>query len=250
MKLEELVNKYYQKLNNNDRHIWNFICAHRDHCYNYTIEEFSEKCNVSKATLFRFSKKISLNGFSELKSRLKWEHDVKERRGTESLDTVCESYHKIIEDIRKRDCNKIFQLIEQANRVFVYGTNATQKAVADEFKRIFLSVNKCFYVINGSDMIESLVQVVQPNDVIIIISLSGDNLSVVKMARQLVLKKIPIISITKLKNNELALISDESLYINTMTLKTNLDVEYETTTPYFILIELLFLKYQLYLSKV
>lgn len=249
MKLQELVNKHYRQLNDNDRHIWNFICEHREDCYLYTIDEFSKHCNVSTATLVRFAKKISLNGFSELKSRLKWEHDVKEQIETEDLHAICESYHKLIDDIQKRDCRKIFQLIEQADRVFIYGTNNTQRAVADEFKRIFLTVNKCFYVINGLDMVESLVQVVQPNDVIIIISLSGDNPAVVKMARHLMLKKIPIISMTKLQNNELALISDESLYINTMTLRTNLGLEYEITTPYFILIELLFLKYQLYLSK-
>lgn len=250
MRLEELVNKYYQKLNSNDLYIWSFIRDNKDVCFNYTIDEFASFCNVSNATLFRFSQKLSLNGFSELRSRIKWEHDEKENSSISSLETVCECYHTLIEDMKNKDCDSIFNLIDNAKRVFIYGSGNAQKTVAEELKRIFLSTKKCFYVISGSDIANSLVNIVGENDLIIVISLSGESSTVINMARKLKLKNVPMISITRLKNNELALLSDESLYINTTSLNIDSVFKYETTTPYFILIEILFLKYQIYLSKV
>lgn len=249
MKIDELVNKHYDSLNLNDRHIWQFICKNKDNCFKYTIDEFANKCNVSNASLVRFAKKISLKGFSELKSRLKWELDEKEIYPIDSLELVCECYHKLIDDIKKRDCTEIFNLIENADRVFLYGTGNAQRTVADEFKRIFLSIKKCFYVISGVDTIDSLVRTSTERDLIIIISLSGESREAVDMAKKLTLKSVPIISITRLKNNDLALCSTENLYINTTLLNIDSLFSYETTTPYFILIELIFLKYQQYLSQ-
>lgn len=251
MRLEELVNKYHNNLNSNDIYIWQFILKHKDVCFKYTIDEFADHCNVSKTTLFRFAKKLSLNGFSELKSRLKLEHDEKEEIvSVDYLETVCECYHKLIDDMKKKDYSSIFQLIENADRVFIYGSGNAQKAVADEIKRIFLSIKKCFYVMSGYDTTNSLVHIATEKDLMIIISLSGESPSVVNMAKKLKLKNVPVISITRLKNNELSLLSNESLYINTTSLNIDSVLNYETTTPYFILIEILFLKYQLYLSQV
>lgn len=249
MKVDELVNRYYDSLNSNDIYIWQFICKNKDSCFKYTIDEFSKHCNVSNASLVRFAKKISLKGFSELKSRLKWEHDEKEIYSVDSLELVCECYHALIDDIKRRDCTEIFNLIENADRVFLYGTGNAQRTVADEFKRIFLSIKKCFYVISGEDTIDSLIRAATERDLIIIISLSGESSESVDMAKKLTLKNVPIISITRLNNNDLALLSTENLYINTALLNIDSLFSYETTTPYFILIELIFLKYQQYLSQ-
>ena len=58
MKLEELVNRNYQQLNDNDLYIWNYINNHREVCTKITIEDLGKKCNVSRTTILRFSKKI------------------------------------------------------------------------------------------------------------------------------------------------------------------------------------------------
>lgn len=67
MKLAELVDKYYSDLNLNDLHIWRYILGHKKACENMSISELAEHCNVSKTSILRFTQKISLNGFSELK---------------------------------------------------------------------------------------------------------------------------------------------------------------------------------------
>ena len=68
--IEELMNRYYENLNENDKLICKYIINNKDTCYKLSIDKFASKCNVSTTTLFRFAKKISLPGFSELKARL------------------------------------------------------------------------------------------------------------------------------------------------------------------------------------
>ena len=59
MKLDELVNQYYDDLNMNDLHIWGYIANHKRECAAMTIEEVAEKCNVSRTGILRFAKNIS-----------------------------------------------------------------------------------------------------------------------------------------------------------------------------------------------
>lgn len=250
MKIDELINKYYNNLSENDKLICKYIMKNKDTCYKLSIDKFSSECHVSKTMLFRFAKKISISGFSELKVRLRWEAENNNSCKTNFLSDVTDSYHKMIEDFKNRDCNSIFQKLYQSKRILVYGSGYAQARVASEFKRIFLPVRQNIFYIHGYDMVESLVQLSNLDDFVIIISLSGESRSVIHLAEKLRLKQIPALSITRMKNNTLASLCYENLYINSITLPTNYMLDYEISTPYFILIELLFLKYQNFLCEI
>jgi len=66
MKIDELINKYYDRLSQNDLHIWQYINSNKEECCNLSIHELAVRCNVSKTTILRFAKKLSLKGYSEL----------------------------------------------------------------------------------------------------------------------------------------------------------------------------------------
>ena len=71
MVIEELINKYRSNLNSTDMIIWKYIYNNKNKCRNMTINELAKNCNVSRTTILRFSKKLSLDGYSELKAVLK-----------------------------------------------------------------------------------------------------------------------------------------------------------------------------------
>ena len=60
MKLQELINKYYYKLNETDFCIWEYISNNKKECKDLTINQLAYKCNVSRTTILRFAQKISL----------------------------------------------------------------------------------------------------------------------------------------------------------------------------------------------
>ena len=79
MRLEELLNQYSDRLSENDLYIWDYVEKHKKQCENMTIEELARKCNVSRTTVLRFTKKLSLKGFGEFKVHLKMENDDKKQ---------------------------------------------------------------------------------------------------------------------------------------------------------------------------
>ena len=67
MRLETLIYDNYKSLNENDKHIWNYILSNKKLCESMSIQELACSCNVSHTTILRFAQKLGLNGYSELK---------------------------------------------------------------------------------------------------------------------------------------------------------------------------------------
>lgn len=246
MRLEELVNKHYDKLNHSDLYIWKYIFNHKSDCCDLTIDELATRCNVSRTTILRFSQKLSLKGYSELKIYLKWEGEDKEICGGDYLNVVCNDISKFISDMKEKDFSSVCSLMYRAKRIFVYGTGAVQAAVAAEIKRIFLSGQECIYNIQGEAEADMILNTISDDDLIFLISLTGESEHVKRLAKQFKLRNVPIISITKLRNNTLARLSDENLYINTSIHELGSGITYESTTLFFTLAEIVFLKYSMY----
>ena len=85
-------------------------------------------------------------------------------------------------------------------------------------------------------MCRALQKTAGDKDLVILISLSGESQAVVELGRALRTNHVPAVSITRLKNNTLASLCSENLYINSIQMPVEYDVEYEIATPYFILI--------------
>lgn len=246
MKLDELVNKHYSQLNENDFHIWNYISNNRKQCEKLAIDQLAYRCNVSRTTILRFAQKISLKGYSELKVYLKLENE-ESKENTDNVDLVCNTYDKVIRNIKEKDCTEIFEALTSAENIYIYGVGMLQSSIKKELRRIFMLSGKIVYDLSGYKEAEYVLKAASSKDMFIIISVSGENEFILDFVKKLNIKNIPILSITKLKENSLAQISNYNLYISSITVPHILDeIEYESLTSYFILIEILFLKYMEY----
>lgn len=127
MKLEELVNKHYDSLNNTDMLIWQYIYNHKKACLNYSINELADKCNVSRTTIMRFAQKLSLDGYGELKVMLKMESDSVVIPSVNELNDISQLYHRVIKELEQKDFSSICKMIRKSNRIFSFGSGAFQK---------------------------------------------------------------------------------------------------------------------------
>lgn len=243
MKLEELINQHYDHLNENDFYIWNYISKHKKECEKLAIDQLAYKCNVSRTTILRFAKKISLKGYSELKLYLKLENQ-QAKESTNEIEMVCDTYFNVVRSIKEKDCTEIFEKMDSARNIYVYGVGMVQSSIKKELKRIFMSGGKILYDLSGYKESEFSLNTATSEDLFIIISVSGENQFIIDFASKLKVRNIPIISITRLKENTLSQISDYNLYISSVTFSKPINgTMYESVTSYFILIEILFLKY-------
>jgi RpiR family glv operon transcriptional regulator len=251
LKLEELVNKNYEQLNQNDKHIWNYILMNKRLCSEININDLAKNCAVSRTTILRFAKKISLSGFSELKIHLKWDLEQEVSMMAESADIICEGYTRTIQELARKDFFPICRLIHQAKRVFIFGSGDYQMSVAKQLKLLFLHGGDCFYDFDAVTMNKEFFQIVNSEDLVLLISLDGESKSVVSVAQQLKLSHVPVISISKLKNSTLASLSTENIYMNNtkISFDNKSTKTFESTASLYLIAELLFVQYNLYKNQ-
>lgn len=200
MGLEERFNENYHRFTENEQYICRYLLEHKDSCIGLSITEFAGMCHVSESMLVRFAKKNGLSGYGELKARFRLEQDTGDRREGELLDIVTDSYHKMMDELMRRDMTSLFEKLYRAGRVFLYGSGSAQTRAASEMKRIFLPVKEMFHI-NGHDMRGALSRVVTAKDMAVIISLSGESGATVGLAEELRLRQVPMLSITRMGNN-------------------------------------------------
>ncbi len=242
MNIEELVNQNYERFSESDRAVWQYITAHRIECEDLAIGAMAKKCCVSRTAVMRFAQKLGFHGFAELKVYLKMDNQKTEVPN--QIDQVCNTYYHVADSMRHKNCDKIFETMDRAQRLFICGEGMVQTSIKREFKRIFMSAGRIIFDVPSGQELINLLPIMTNNDLCILISVSGENEKMLQMARQLRVRGTPLLSITKNRENTLAHLCDYQLYVEAGNLvETPIHWQYESTTSYFILIDILFLKY-------
>lgn len=172
------------------------------------------------------------------------------------IEAINKNYEKLNEsDIRNDFLNtcqqvessanllKIAKEIRKSQNVVVYGTGQAQSHCAMEMQRLFVQMNKYIYYVGASDELYMLSKNLGPDDLVIVISLSG-NVHKIKDTLQLLhLKKVKLVSITNLQSNLLAGMSDYSLYAVSNPVKIGEHLYHNSFANFLTVIEYVFLSY-------
>ena len=242
MRLEELINKNYNRLNENDLYIWQYISAHRKECEKLSIDDLANHCHVSRTTILRFSQRLGLKGYTELKVYLRIDNQTYQHKQT-GLELVYQTYHNFMDKIKEKDITHVIEIIDQAENAYVYGSGSIQNNVAAEIKRSFLEVGKLFFTIRSMNEPYAFEEMMTRRDMIIMVSYSGENKQIIEFAKKLKAKSVPIIAITATQDNTLSHIANESFYVEVPNLLNPLGPRHEGLVNYFILIDFILVKY-------
>ncbi len=253
MRLEEIINKHRENLNDTDMVIWKYILNHRSEARHISIHELARDCAVSSTTIVRFAQKLGFDGFGELKAVLKMETAEQSDYSADVLNDLGKFYRQIWDKLSTSNYDDASRLIHESNRVFAFASGVVQQNVVEELKRLFFYDGVLIYSVQGRVELETILRTLTPDDVFIFVSLSGETTMAVEAARELKLRDIPIISITQLHDNTLASLSTANMYVSPAQFQIyDADEErapYKSMMPYFVLIEIWYIKYRLYLQK-
>lgn len=249
MRLEELVNRHFDKLNENDKMIWQYIQGNKKKCCDISIEELAQLCAISRTTISRFTQKLSFEGFREFKLHLKLECEKDNEQDQLLLKDVCNNFVRGIQTARDTNMDEICERILCAERLFVFGTGESQYAAAQMLKRMFMGANRFFVTLHGRSELTMALEDMGANDMAILISLSGETEPVVPAAKTMRFKDVYTVSITRLSDNTLARLCRTNLYIQPNPFVSRGSVSFETCSSYFNIIEILCIKYILYVKR-
>ncbi|PKG25332.1 MurR/RpiR family transcriptional regulator [Niallia nealsonii] len=243
MKIEALINEHYNQLLEMDFHILKYILHNKNICYQLGINELADKCNVSRSSILRLAQKLGFSGYSEFRVYLKWQTQGEVIQEMNSTGNLYDDIQETIKYTKTKDYEAICKLIDTSERIFVYGTGNLQLNCADELQRMFLSMQRHLYVIRAQKEFEIITQSLTANDLILIISFSGDTPIIFSAVQTLVAKGVPFVSITNLKSNRLATMTPYNLYAISSETKISDEVHIHTFSSFFIIGETLFRNY-------
>lgn len=248
MKLEELINRYYDDLTANEHEMADYILKHQQDISGFTSEQLADLCHVSRASLLRFCKKLNLSAFAELKYLLKTSRQETDGKNLD-LQHIAENYHVMIDELARGSYEEICALINRAQTIYLYGTGNEQKAVAEEFKRIFLTFGKCSVDLFDYGETEFAMKTFSEKDLLIIISLSGETEAGIRMLKLAEPSGIPLLSITRWKNNTISRLCGYNLYAGTKTLTGGKSLNYEIVAAFYVLLDILSVRYLEYTRR-
>ena len=244
MKFEKLISKYSSSLSDTDKYIARCILSNKEELGNMTIDSYSLKYSVSTSALTRFAQRLGLSGYKELRTiiRIDSENDLNNYDEENRIKGCLKS---VIYELKNKDFSELFRRMDLANRIIIFGEGEAQSRIVSEMKRIFLPSGLPIFDFYGEDMIKSILENSDRGDLVFLISFDGENKILLDMINLLKAKSIYVVSITDMKANSLSMRCDENIYIASTEISINKSIKFKAVSQYFLMIELLFLKYKL-----
>lgn len=214
---KNIIDIIYEKLpqmSTTDKKIAQVIIENSEKVVDFTIAQLAHKADVSEASVSRFCKNIDISGFHQLKIKLaqisNQDDGFKSVNGSDlqrSLSNIIDNksleIRKTIENLSEEDLKQILKILTDARIIQFTAEGNTYPVVEDAIYK-FNQVG--ILAIGNSSWETSLAQTMNlnNNDVLIVISNSGESkelLEQIKVAHQ---KNIQVISITNRADSPIA----------------------------------------------
>ncbi|MGO3018110.1 MAG: MurR/RpiR family transcriptional regulator [Anaerococcus sp.] len=249
MKIYDLLKKSYEKMNKKDLKIYSFVAQNKKKISNLSIEEFAELAGVNTSSVMSFTKKLGLDGYSELKYLVKWDDSEFIAINDKEIDYTFNDISLTMTMIKNLNLNELFFNIDKAKNLFIIPTGYSQRNAAEEFKKNFLNLERQLIILDITNGYNKLASLFKEDDILFIISFSGENDSLVEFINNLEVKPI-IVSITKLTNNRISYLSDYNIpFITHEIYADSGKMIISPISQFYVIIEFLVLKYIFYKSN-
>lgn len=206
--IQDLIVTHYSDFTASDKHVAKYILNHTEVALSSTIEELAEYCSVSKSTIIRFTKKLGLDGFSELRVLIKMNQRQLEDVGKDFLERVVEKDNQIVQHFKEYDFLPIVKMLDQSATIYAYGTGSFQRSFITEYQRLFMHIGIWVRIIDSHGEFDVAMNLMKENDTLVIVSSGGENDHLNRNYDLLKLKGVNILSFTNSTNNTLAYVSD------------------------------------------
>lgn len=240
--LQDLINKHYDKLTENDLETLQYVLNHIDACSNMSIMELAKACAMSKSSILRMTQKLGFSGYSEFKYSLKNEQlEMKEHQNL--FDIQVEEIEMTRKLFKQNQMEPVYQHIHEAETIYGFATGWGQKNAMEELSRNLIACDKKMFIIPAEREFDILLSRIKQNDLVMIISLSGDVTNIMNSVRQLSFRGVPTLSITSFKNNKLAELSTYNVYYESTKLGRYYGFEHRSFIGLFSILDLIYRGY-------
>lgn len=201
-----------------------YILADPSHILNLSISELAAACGVSLATVSRFCKRLSLNGYQEFRLELMksvssaQEGSASGKRALSSDDSIVDLLQKVnsihqdalskaLTALNSAHVKQAVDLMENAKDVHFFGCGS-MLLVAMSAKLQFMQISTKFHCELDPPMQALSASLMNENSVAVIFSYTGSTRDIVEIAKMAKTQNAKIISISRYSQSPLADLSD------------------------------------------
>lgn len=208
MLFEDRVQKFEYKLNDTDDQIIEYILKNKQDVVRLSIQRLAANLYTVPNSIIRLSKKLGYDGYSQLKNSLKEELNKAKEANEDSLQFNIEKTFNLI-DVEK--VTIVVRMLYEAKKVLFFGVGDTALFCEMMVKNLKISGKQSDFYIHRHEAIYGINEL-EKDDVLFLLSLSGETGQVLEMAELGNSKNINIISLTHFNRNSLQKLADVNLY--------------------------------------
>ena len=216
----------------------NYIQEHREEIRNLTSQELADAVGVGQSTVIRFSQKLGYGNYKKMIADISMDNpdayvdlEIDDQESTvETMEKLREQYNLILDmtfDMNKSDdVDLAVDFLYNAHKLTIAGFSVRNNCFADYFAHRLSYIGLDAYHHDHTTMIYSALNQCNDQDVIIVLSESGETRDMVNFAKLAKKRGMKVISITKVSENTIKALSDINFklveYGNRTFLRTNL----------------------------
>ncbi|MDO4690889.1 MAG: MurR/RpiR family transcriptional regulator [Fusobacterium sp.] len=218
-----------KEMTNIEKKIANYILNNINELKNLNTYEIAQNCDVSQASIVRFSKKLGFSGFPNFKislvqdlGKINLENEISvlddEIDSKDSFSTICKkiaakninAVQNTISILDTKEIEKAINMIEKAKKIMIIGVGFSG-IVAKDFSFKLTEIGKNVIFETDQHMQLSYLTTFTKKDIVFAISYSGQTKEVYSLVKEAKARNIPIISLTTLAPNLIRDLADVKL---------------------------------------
>ncbi len=208
MKFEERILKHEFQLNDTDDEIIEYIRKHKNHIQDISIQKIAKDLYIVPNAIMRLSKKLEYSGFSELKVLIQQESNFSENERISKIPAnVIKTLELIDHDILYETAKKM----KTCKTILFLGVGDSA-SYCEMMVRHMRCINKQAEYYQSYHDIDFQSKHCDKNDLLFIISASGENQRLIKVAKDAKERGIITVSVTHFNKNRLSQIVSIPLY--------------------------------------
>ncbi|GCF94941.1 phosphosugar-binding protein [Enterococcus florum] len=179
------ANQHLPKLNESEKRIFQYVLNHYDAVKEYSIRQLAKKCYVSSATIFRFTKKLGFNGYSDFIDSLSATpetlqtipHSIKQK------DYKEEYLKNISESVRVANLERMEQfdqLLENDPVIYLIGEELDLQAL-HYVHWLFTAQGFRSILVSDQAAIRNTLNTISDNDILFAFAYTGDSPKIIEM---------------------------------------------------------------------
>ena len=222
------IKQNYESFTDSEKLIADYLLETKESIITMSAKNIASITKTSAPTVVRFAKKMGFNSLNEMKLKLSISLDKKDQStqfqylkgdlGTKSIiyaikDSMDSIMQQTVSVLKEEELDKAIELLINAKNIYIYSVGVSALVGQDFYYKLSRINKRCISHIDTHLQMTTSV-LMQPGDVALAISYSGETKEVIICAQNAKKKGIPVIAITKASiNNNIADLSDVVLHV-------------------------------------